>query len=361
MADLGVIIGVATFSWLVTVLLVPLIARLCRQRGWLDQPGPRKVHTRPTPRLTGVALFVAIWLPLVGLTLLFPHWLAEFRGQALPILSGAIVILLLGIVDDLRPLPGSAKLGVQLIVGSFLWFAGVNFGRLWIPFVGGLELGALSWPVTVLWFLILVNAVNIIDGLDGLAVGTTAVAALTLLWVSQTLALRPIWIGTAGLFGGLVAFWRYNRHPAQVFMGDGGSLSLGYFFAVVALMAPIKRFTAVAFFVPIFALILPLAESAFSVWRRSLTGTNPLRADYGHLHHRLLAAGWSPKAIVRAYMLVTGVFGLFSVLMRYGNRRLVALGIGIFVLLIMVVLGIIFDLWGKRAGSRRAAGKRFEE
>jgi UDP-GlcNAc:undecaprenyl-phosphate GlcNAc-1-phosphate transferase len=360
LGDLTVVIGVAAFSWLTTTLLVPIVGRLCHRRGWLDQPGAQKVHPHPTPRLTGIALFIAIWFPLVMLTVIFPHWLIGFRDQALPILSGAIVILAVGIVDDLRPLPGSAKLGVQFLVGSFLYLSGVNFGRLWIPFVGGFELGVLSWPVTVLWFLVLVNAVNIIDGLDGLAVGTTAVAALTLLWVSETLALRPIGIGTAGLFGGLVAFWRYNRHPAQVFMGDVGSLSLGYFFAVVALMAPIKRFTAVAFFVPIFALFLPLAESAFSVWRRSLNGTNPLRADYGHLHHRLLAAGWSPRAIVRAYMLVTGVFGVFSVLMRYGNRRLVAVGIGIFVLLIAGVLGIIFRRRGKSAVSRRT-GSRIEE
>jgi UDP-GlcNAc:undecaprenyl-phosphate GlcNAc-1-phosphate transferase len=319
-------------------------------------PGERKTHRVPTPRLTGVTLFVAIWCPLLILTAVFPQWLAEFRGHATPLLAGAGAILLLGVYDDLRSLPGSVKLAAQVLVGSFLYFSGIGFARLWIPFVGGIELELLSYPVTLLWFLILVNAVNIIDGLDGLAVGTTFVATLTLLWVSETLALRPIWVGAAGLAGGLAAFWRYNRPPAKVFMGDSGSLSLGYFFAVVALLAPIKRFTVVAFFIPIFALFLPLAESAFSIGRRFLTGTSPLRADYGHLHHRLRRAGWTDRAIVRAYVFVTAGFGLFSVLLRYGNHRLVAAGMGIFVLAIVVALGIILRSAGTRADGPRGMG-----
>ena len=103
------------------------------------------------------------------------------------------------------------------------------------------------------------------------------------------------WVGAAALLGGLVIFWRYNKPPAKIFMGDSGSLSLGYFFAMVALFAPIKRFTALAFFVPILALLLPLLEAALSFGRRSLSGANPLRGDVGHLHHQLIAAGWSPE------------------------------------------------------------------
>lgn len=359
MSDPAILVGSLIVGWVLTTMLVPRLAAMCHRRQWLDMPGRHKTHAKPTPRLTGVTLFAATWLPVVAVTLLWPEHVAEFRGQALPIFVGAVVVVVLGIVDDLRPLPGQVKLLVQGLVGVFLFANGIGFDRLWVPFVGGVGLGYLSLPVTLIWFLILTNAINIIDGLDGLAVSTTAIATLSLIWVSWTLRLPPIWVGAAGLLGGLVAFWRFNRAPARVFMGDSGSLSLGYFFAVVALLAPIKRFTVVAFFVPLFALFLPLAESLISAGRRSWKRSNPLHADTGHLHHRLLRAGWPPRRIVWAYGLVTGVFGAFSVLLSYGNHRLVALGVGIFVLLITVAMAIILRPWERAAG--RASRMRNEE
>jgi UDP-GlcNAc:undecaprenyl-phosphate GlcNAc-1-phosphate transferase len=328
--------------------LTPVIARICHARGWLDQPGPRKLHRQPTPRVTGLVLFLGIWVPALIISFVFPEISREFQPFVLPVFLGALVVLLLGIVDDLRDLSSPFKLAIQVIVGLALYFSGVSFTHLWIPFVGGFELGVFSAPVTVLWFVVMVNAVNIIDGLDGLAVATTAVATATVLWVSLTLQLDLIAVAAAGCLGGLLGFWRYNKPTAKVFMGDTGSLSLGYFFAVLALLAPIKRFTVVAFFVPVLALFLPLAESGLSVVRRSAKGRNPLRGDRGHLHHRLLAVGWPPQRIIIAYSAVTAVFGVFSVMMRYGNRRLVALGISIFVLLLGVGLGIILR---KRGGS----------
>ncbi|MBI3873247.1 MAG: undecaprenyl/decaprenyl-phosphate alpha-N-acetylglucosaminyl 1-phosphate transferase [candidate division Zixibacteria bacterium] len=348
MTDLAVLAGAAASGWVITRFLVPPLAALCRRRGWLDQPGPRKSHLRPTPRLTGVALFAAIWVTLVLCALFLPRWIGEFASHATVTLAGALLMLALGVVDDLRPLSGLAKLIGQASIGSLLFAGGIGFDRLWVPFVGGIELGILSWPVTLVWFLVLVNAVNIIDGMDGLAVSTTAVATLPLIWVSWTLHLPAIWIGAAALCGGLIAFWKYNRPPATVFMGDSGSLTLGYFLAIVALLAPIKRFTALAFFVPILALLLPLAESAFAFGRRSWARTNPLGADSGHLHHRLLDAGWSQGRILIAYNGFALALGAFCVGFRYGNRRLLAILLGIFVLSIILGLGIILR---QRVGS----------
>ncbi|MEW5701724.1 MAG: MraY family glycosyltransferase [Candidatus Zixiibacteriota bacterium] len=338
----GLILLVAAVAgWVITSVLVPLLARICHRRGWLDQPGPRKAHPHPTPRLTGVALFFSIWVPLLAAVWFAPTHVAEFLPSAIPIITGAILILGVGVIDDFHPLSGAVKLTAQATVGTFLYAVGIGFDRLWIPFVGGVGLGILSWPVTLLWFLILVNSINIIDGMDGLAVSTTAVATLTLIWVSWIHHLPATALGSAALFGGLVAFWRFNRPPARVFMGDSGSLTLGYFIAVVALLVPIKRFTVVAFFVPVFALLLPLAEAAMTLGRRSLSGTNPLGADAGHIHHRLLEHGFSARRILIVYNVLAVILGTFCVGLRYANRRVLAAVLGFFVLSILVALGII--------------------
>ena len=357
MSDFVLFMCAALLGWLLVHLTVPPLDRMCRRFGLLDRPSPRKIHHDPTPRLTGISLFAALWGTALLLSLVMPERLQEMRGHSGAILIGAGLILLLGILDDLHPLVALWKLTGQVLVGIFLWQQGIGFTQLWVPFVGGIELGYLSLPVTLLWFLVLVNAVNIIDGLDGLATATAGTALLPLIWISVSLELTPIWVASAALLGALVAFWRYNRAPARVFMGDCGSLTLGYFFAVVALLAPIKRFTALAFFIPLIAIMLPLAESVFSLGRRSLARTNPIGADTGHLHHRLMAAGWTANQVVVAYAVVTAVFGVFCVAFRYGNRRIVAALLGFFVLLLMAALGIIL----RRAIPTRTEGKKVRE
>ncbi len=357
MTEFWLLASAAFAGWLIVTLTVPFLERFCRRRNLLDQPSPRKIHTRATPRLTGISLFIALWSTIVLFSIIFPQYFTEVRIHAAIILIGAVLTLLLGIVDDLRPLSAAMKLAVQLCIGGMLWLQGLGFAQLWIPFVGGIDLGLLSLPVTLVWFLALVNSVNLIDGLDGLATATSGMALLPLIWVSLTLALTPIWVAAAGLFGALVAFWRFNRPPARVFMGDCGSLSLGYFFAVVALLAPIKRFTALAFFVPLIAMLLPLAESILSIGRRSLARSNPMGADMGHLHHRLMARGWSANRVVTVYAVVTAIFGIFCVAFRYGNRRLLVLVLGFFVLLLGAALGIILRRELPSQVTRKTAGK----
>jgi UDP-GlcNAc:undecaprenyl-phosphate GlcNAc-1-phosphate transferase len=293
-------------------------------------------------------LFIAFWTVFLLIGWFWPDRVADLRPQALPIFAGAVIVLILGIVDDLRPLQGYAKLVAQMAAFAPLWLSGIGFDRLWIPFIGGLDLGLWSLPVSMLWFLTLVNAVNVIDGVDGLATATSALVALTLIWITWTLNLTSLTIVGAVLFGSLAGFWRYNRPPASVFMGDSGALFLGYVFAVIALLAPIKRFTALAFFVPLIAMLLPLAESAISVTRRVISGRNPIRADVGHLHHMLLSAGWTAGQVVAAYAIVTGICGAFCIGFHYMNRRILTVALGFFVLLLGVALAIF--LRRSRAG-----------
>lgn len=349
MNDGLLLLGAMACGWLLVTAATPPLARMCRRFGWLDQPSPRKIHRTPTPRLTGISLFLGIWGTLAIFAWVTPGHMREFATNALPVVAGAVCVLVLGIIDDLHPLRGWWKLVGEIASGIPLWLAGLGFERLWIPFVGGVDLGWLAFPVTLFWYLSLLNAVNIIDGSDGLAVATTGVATLPVLWIAWRLGLHPIWLGAASLVGAALGFWRYNRPPARVFMGDSGALSLGYFFAVVALIAPIKRFTALAFFVPLIALFLPLVESAISFIRRLTSGKSPVRADASHLHHLLLRAGLSPRQLILVYTLVTAVFGAMCVAFYYGNRRILAPILGFFVLLLGGGLGMFL--------SRRLAGK----
>lgn len=333
MSDWLFLAGAIITGWVIVSVLVPPIAGVCHRRGWLDRPSDRKIHRTPTPRLTGIALFLAIWGTVAIAAIVDPGRMHEFTIHALPVGLSALLVLIVGVIDDFHPFAGWPKLGAELLTGIPLWAAGIGFERIWVPFVGGMDLGVWSLPVSILWYLMLLNAINIIDGVDGLAVATTSVATVTLIWIAWSLNLAPIWIASAGLAGGLLAFWRHNRPPAKVFMGDSGSLSLGHFFAVIALLAPIKRFTALAFFVPLIALWLPLAESAISVLRRTASGRSPMTADASHLHHLLLRAGLTPNQLIVSYAIVTAFFGGMCVAFRYGNRRILAAVLAFFVLL----------------------------
>lgn len=333
--------GVFVAGWLIVTATVPPIARFCHRRGLLDLPGARKVHEKPTPRLTGVSLFLGLWGSVALLLFVYPERMTDLRTHALPVYSAATLTLLIGIWDDVHPIGGWFKLAAQVVAGIPLVIGGVGFSQVWVPFIGGVDLGWLSAPVTMVWFLVLVNAINIIDGVDGLATAVTAIATLAVIWVAWVHKLPPIWLASVALLGTLSAFWRFNRAPAKVFMGDSGSLTLGCFFAIVALLAPIKRFTALAFFVPLIALLLPLGESILSILRRSVKGGSPLQADVGHLHHMLLNAGWRPNQVVALYSVITAMFGAFCVAYGYINRRWLTLGLVFFVLLLGVGLAII--------------------
>lgn len=351
MRDPWLIIGSGIAAWMLVLAIVPPIRTFCHRFGYLDRPGARRIHKTPTPRLTGIAFFLAFWCVVLVAGWLWPAGLADLKQHTLAVYAGALIVVLLGIADDLRPLPGYVKLSAEIVAFVPLWLSGIGFERLWIPFIGGIDLGLLSLPVSLLWFLALVNAVNVIDGVDGLATATSAVVALTLIWITWTLKLYPLTILGAVILGMLAGFWRYNRPPASVFMGDSGALFLGYLFAVIALLAPIKRFTALAFFVPLIAMLLPLGESALSVVRRTISGRNPIRADVGHLHHMLLEAGWSHGRVAGVYAAVTAVFGAFCIGFHYVNRRLLTVALAFFVLLLGGALAIFLNR--NRAGEGR--------
>ena len=341
-----------TSAWTTGALLVLLsaaatagltgaIIRLSHHQGWLDYPDTRKRHPRPVPRLGGVAIFIVFW----GLILLVRFWqpnlLAIFGPDALVIFTGALVIFLLGLFDDFHPIRARGKLAVQVLVGGLLWLGGLGIEQLWIPTVGGVGLGWASLPVTLIWFILLVNAVNIIDGLDSLAGGVSLIGLASVLVIGVRTDVPDAVFLAVILTGSLAGFLYFNRPPARVFLGDCGSLSLGYFFAVLALWLPIKRYTVVAVYVPILAMLVPLAESAWSILRRTARRTKPTTPDRGHLHFRLIEHGFSENGVRLLFYGLSAVGFGFSLATAYGNRRF---WMAIFAFFVMLLVGGLYIL-----------------
>jgi UDP-GlcNAc:undecaprenyl-phosphate GlcNAc-1-phosphate transferase len=340
-------------SLLMTLVLMRPAIRLAERFGLVDRPGRHKRHRRPVPDVGGVVLFVALWLSLGICMLLSPAVRAELGPSLLYVFAGAVLIFLVGFADDLKPLSAWSKLAAQTAVGLLLYRGGLMIDPITIPFAGSYEIGSLSLVITVVWVVMLTNAINLIDGLDGLATGVSLIAALTLVIIGTLYSAGPAVLFAYALIGFLVVFLIFNRYPARIFLGDSGSLQIGYYFAVISLLVPIKSYTAAALYLPLLVLGVPLMETAISFSRRLMSGRNVMKADRRHLFHYLALAGFSPRAIVAIFYLLSAVFGAFALAMYFLNR-LVVFGL---LVLFMVVISALFLIFMARL-SRSTRGRR---
>lgn len=299
----------------VASVLTPLVAHLAHRRQLLDQPDlVRKLHGRAVPRLGGIAVTVAFLAPIAALAF-YDNLVAAAVYADLPLalgfIGGALAIAGLGIFDDLFGTDARQKLAVQLVVAAAMWFVGFR-----VEHVGGsigfsFDLGLLSLPVTVLWIVGVVNAVNLIDGLDGLASGIALAATLVLFGVAFASDQVLLCVLMVALAGSLVGFLVFNFNPARIFLGDSGSLFLGFVLAVASLWTHQKANAALAVtLIPLFALAVPLIDTTLCIVRRVARGQNPFSPDREHLHHRLMALGLSHRGAVLTLWAVAGAFGL---------------------------------------------------
>jgi UDP-GlcNAc:undecaprenyl-phosphate GlcNAc-1-phosphate transferase len=333
----GIIISVG-LGLGVSAALLPVVIRLGHRYGLLDMPGRHKRHKEPTPALGGLALFAAVWIGIGGLVLLYPSLWADFRGALGYIFAGAMIITLVGFSDDLTPLSAPTKLVAQIATGLVLYIGGLTIDPLTLPFYGAISPGNWSVLITVLWVVMLTNAINILDGLDGLAGGVSLIASIVLAVIGNLYGIGSVLALASVQTGFLVVFLYYNRFPARVFLGDSGALQIGYYFAVMSLLVPIRSYTAAALYVPLLTLAVPLLEAGMSFVRRLVAGRSVMQADRRHIFHLLAMAGLSPRRIVLVFYALSTVFGLFALGMFYLNRLWV-LG---FLVLFMVVIFILF-------------------
>ena len=323
-------LSAAAVAFVVTVLVTPVVRRVALSRAWTDDPdGLRKLHTSPTPSAGGLAIFagvaVATGLTAVALPLLE---LGDL-GLAGPVILGGVVMVALGAIDDTRGLGFKTKLAVEVLVAYALLHAGLRIDLSGLPFVGGdVYLDALySIPLTLLWVVGVTNAVNLIDGIDGLASGVVAIAFASMALAYGLEGDLPLVLIALVFVGALAGFLIHNFNPASIFMGDSGSLFLGYALAVYTLSGPVHEQAFVAPVLPLLALGLPLLDTSLSMVRRVIGRRAIMAPDHDHIHHRLSGLMSTKKAVGTLYA-VSAAFGLLAVLAdtAQGTGTLIAVG-----------------------------------
>jgi UDP-GlcNAc:undecaprenyl-phosphate GlcNAc-1-phosphate transferase len=299
-------------------LLTPVIRDAAHGAGLLDEPNRRKVHETPIPRLGGVAIATAFYLGIAAALVVARASgspLSLETGHLPAILVGAALIAAIGVLDDLQGMRARVKLSGQVVVALVAFGLGLSIDRLDGPW-GSISLGAWALPLTVAWIVAVMNAVNLIDGLDGLASGValTALAAFFLI-ASAGGSTPPTLVVLAAGAGGAIGFLRYNLHPASIIMGDTGAMLLGYLLAAASISLTQTGSSGVAPWVPLIALAIPLGDTAWTIVRRMVAGEPVFVADRRHIHHRLLDLGLGQRAVVVLLWLVSAGLGALAVLL----------------------------------------------
>jgi UDP-GlcNAc:undecaprenyl-phosphate GlcNAc-1-phosphate transferase len=339
---------------IVSLLITPGVRSLSKKLGAFDLPGERKVHNKPIPRLGGFSIFVTFNLILIITSQIdFFFFPANFFKEInLPwLLVASTIVFGLGTIDDLRRIPPGIKFSFQIVAGFIVALTCCKIGVISLPF-GSIQLGIWSVPVTVLWVVAITNAINLLDGLDGLAAGTSFIVCLAMFGISLFNQNIGIALTCIILAGSILGFLRYNFHPASIFLGDSGAYFLGFVLSVLPMFGELKGTTTFAILIPILALGLPIIDTGLSMLRRLLKslhilevdqdknvvkfffldGWSVFKADRDHIHHRLLEMGFNQrKAVVFLYAisLILGGLAFSSVYFKNINYALFLTTIGI--------------------------------
>lgn len=313
--DMQIWLKLLMAGWLALILAfaaTPLVKKFAEKLGAMDVPkDARRVHDHPIPRMGGLAIFIGFIISV----LLF----ADISRQVQGILIGTVIIVFTGVLDDILSLKYWVKLIAQLAAAVVAVAHGVVIDVLSNPNIfsenAWLVMGYLSIPVTILWIVGITNAVNLIDGLDGLACGVSTISSVTMLVVALMVSEPQVAVLLAALVGACLGFIPYNLNPAKIFMGDTGALLLGYLLATVSIMGMFKFYAVMTFLVPVLALALPLFDTLFAIIRRLFHGQNPMTPDRGHLHHRLIDHGLSQKQAVAVLYAFSALLGLTAVVL----------------------------------------------
>lgn len=309
------IILIFIFSLSLSLVFTPLARDIACKNNWLDPPSERKVHSHALPRIGGTAIYLAFLVPFVFSLFCGPSVREGFSEyQIAYFLTGASLVFALGLADDLRRLSPAVKFAVQILSALIAYAGGIKIYVIIFPGITSWFTGLFSLPITVLWFVLVINAMNLIDGLDGLAAGVTLFAALVLMVFCINTERFLVAMGLAALGGACLGFLRYNFNPASIFMGDSGSYFLGYMLAALSIMGSMKSQTTAAILIPIIALGLPLMDAILAPIRRFMMGQGLFHPDKEHLHHRLLSLGLTHRYAVLILYGITVLLGILSIL-----------------------------------------------
>ena len=354
--------SIATFASLVTT---PLIRRLCQRYNLLDVPTDgRRLHRTAIPRLGGLALYVSCLAALSMLPFvdnLLTQNLSGLKSEFLTLLVPATLVLLLGAYDDLRGANAVMKFAALGLISTLFYAMGGRIDALSIPLFGSVELPPIiSFIITVVWLVGITNAFNLIDGLDGLAAGAALFSSLVILGVSISQERTLMIVIALVLCGALAGFLRYNFNPASIFLGDSGALFIGFLLAALSVLGTQKATTAVAIVVPILAFGFPMVDTAMTMSRRLLSRKPVFQGDNEHIHHMLLARGWSQRRAALVLYGVCALFGLAALIFPATGSKLT--GFMLFVISVAVIIAVghlrYHEVDELRAGVKRTVGDR---
>lgn len=318
------------FTW----ISVPLARKIAEKIGAIDVPkDARRMHKVPTPRLGGLAVFLGFLVSVLCF--------CEITRELIGLLCGSVIIVILGIFDDSHDLSAKLKFCVQIIAALVTIYIGdikINFFTNPNIFSDEGVLLLSDWiavPCTVLWIVAITNAVNLIDGLDGLAAGVSTIAAVSLVFIASMVDEPAIALIAIIIAGACLGFLPFNfRKKKKIFLGDTGATFLGYALAVLSVQGGFKSYAVISFAVPVLIFGLPIFDTAFAMLRRVLTGRSPMSPDRGHIHHRLVDMGFSQKQSVFILYAMSGVLGLTAVVLaESGAMRALLLLIGVLIVI----------------------------
>ncbi len=333
--DTDAAIGFAVAA-VIVLALTPLVARLAPHVGGVDDRDDRpRVHERPVPRIGGLAIVTAILI----CALIFVDLTGPWRG----ILLGTLLAAAIGFVDDIRGIPPSVKMaGIVAVAAIPVIGYDVTFGHVTLPIVGDHDLGWVAYPLTILWIAVVANLVNLIDGMDGLASGIVAIAACSYAILGMSFLRENAAVLSAIVCGATVAFLVFNYHPARIFMGDTGSLALGFLLAAIAVQGVMKTAASIALVGPLLVLAVPILDTSFVVLKRLKYKRAPWSADQNHFYHRFMRIGLSQRRTAAYLHLWAALLSGYAILLRFAPPRphgawdlrntIIALVVGLFVL-----------------------------
>lgn len=336
----------------VALVATPFIILLAPRMGAVDKPNPRKMHNRPMPNIGGLAIYLGFLVSMIVNGQTYP--------EAVAIILGGSVVLIIGLIDDIYDISPYLKLAGQILAALIVVYFGIRVEFITSFFSGeAVSLGILAVPVTVFWIVAVINSINLIDGLDGLAAGVSTMAAVTLAIIAWREGQTLVALWAVVLAGSATGFLKYNFNPARIFMGDSGSMFLGYNLAVFALMGHTKSTTVLSLIIPLLILGLPLLDTSFAIIRRLLGRKHIFRADRDHLHHRLLASGMSHRSTVLVIYTISAIYSVCAIAITYFTTPqafMILGGVSIFTVVGAGWLGILkIDL--PKTGSNYSTGR----
>lgn len=330
-------------AMIISYISTPFVRKLAFKVGAVDIPkDDRRVHKEPMPLIGGLAIFASVILVI----LIF----LPLEKEIISMIIGGTVIVMGGIIDDLKELNPKTKFMFQVVAGLILIFGDVKVDFVTNPFTNNSSLIYLNWlsiPITLFWVVGITNTLNFIDGLDGLSAGVAMISSITLMIVASKFSDTSAIILSAAIAGACLGFLPFNFNPAKIFMGDTGALFLGFMLAAITIEGVMKSVATIAIVAPILILSVPIFDTTFAIFRRLLNGQSISAADKGHLHHRLLNRGYSQRKSVLILYGMSASFGLIAILVSQANSRQ-AVYLSILLLATSVLVAIKLGIFEKR-------------